>query len=114
VNAGRRRATFTYTAAGQLASIADVVGLTSSFGYGPDDFVTTLTTPYGTTSFRHEPNWYLLTVRRFIEATCPTACDLRHAAGGLVCVLHPRGYAERPAEAGRLSAGGGPGAARRR
>ena len=64
-----RRARFTYTAAGQLASITDVAGLTSSFGYGPDDFVNTLMTPYGTTSFRHEPSWYLRMVRWFIEAT---------------------------------------------
>jgi YD repeat-containing protein len=63
-----RRATFTYNAAGQLASSTDVLGLTTSFTYGANDFVSTLTTPYGTTTFRHEPNESNL---RFIEATDP-------------------------------------------
>ena len=76
-----RRATFTYTPAGQLASITDVVWLTAGSGYGPDDFVNTLTTPYGTTSFRHEPKWFQLTARRFAQAT--KACGLRPVAGGL-------------------------------
>ena len=38
----------------RLASITDVLGLTSAFAYGANDFVRSLTTPYGTTSFRHE------------------------------------------------------------
>jgi RHS repeat-associated protein len=63
-----RFATFTYNAAGQLASITDVVGITSSFSYGPNDFVGTLRTPYGVTTFRHEPN-SIDTSFRFIEAT---------------------------------------------
>jgi YD repeat-containing protein len=44
-----RVATLTYHATGQLASITDVMSMTSSFTYGANDFVTTLTTPYGTT-----------------------------------------------------------------
>ena len=63
-----RRATFTYNPAGQLASITDVLGLTSSFTYGENDFATSLTTPYGTTSFRHEPNPLNTLNFRFIEA----------------------------------------------
>jgi YD repeat-containing protein len=51
-----RSASFTYTAAGQLASITDVLGLTSSFGYGGDDFIVLMTTPYGTTTFGREPD----------------------------------------------------------
>lgn len=46
-----RFATLTYNAAGELASITDVIGMTSSFLYGPADFVTSMTTPYGTTRF---------------------------------------------------------------
>jgi YD repeat-containing protein len=49
-----RTATFTYTAAGQLESLTDAIGLTSRVTYGASDFVTSLTTPYGTTTFRHE------------------------------------------------------------
>jgi RHS repeat-associated protein len=46
-----RTASFTYNEFGQLASITDVLGITSSFLYGPGDFITTLTTPYGSTAF---------------------------------------------------------------
>ena len=49
-----RTATFAYTAAGQLASLTDVGGLTSSFAYAAEDFIAALTTPYRTTTFRHE------------------------------------------------------------
>jgi YD repeat-containing protein len=49
-----RTAQFSYTPDGQLASITDVLGLTSSMAYQPNDFVAALTTPYGTTTFRHE------------------------------------------------------------
>ncbi len=64
-----RHATFTYNAAGQLASITDVLGLTSRLDYGPEDFITALTTPYGVTSFRHEGNDNY--VNRFVQATDP-------------------------------------------
>ena len=66
-----RFATLTYNAAGQLASITDALGLTSSFRYGPEDFLATLTTPYGTTRFAHEPNAATTTSFRFIQATDP-------------------------------------------
>jgi YD repeat-containing protein len=61
-----RTATLTYNAAGQLESITDVIGLTSRFAYGPTDFITSLTTPYGRTSFRQETT---NASPRFIEAT---------------------------------------------
>jgi RHS repeat-associated protein len=48
-----RTATFTYTADGHLASITDVLGITSQYAWGPNDFVTSLTTPYGTTTFSY-------------------------------------------------------------
>jgi RHS repeat-associated protein len=66
-----RFATFAYNQAGQLAAITDVVGLTSRFAYGANDFVTTLTTPYGVTSFRHEPNDATTLSFRYVEATDP-------------------------------------------
>jgi YD repeat-containing protein len=66
-----RSATLTYTTNGQLASITDVIGLTSSFVYGAADFVTSMTTPYGTTSFRHEPSPSTTASYRLIEATDP-------------------------------------------
>jgi YD repeat-containing protein len=65
-----RFATMTYNVAGQLASITDVLGMTSSFAYGPNDFVATLMTPYGKTTFRHE-TVINSSIQRFIEATDP-------------------------------------------
>ncbi len=49
-----RFATLTYDAAGHLISVTDVIGLTSQFVYGVNDFVDALVTPYGRTTFRHE------------------------------------------------------------
>jgi RHS repeat-associated protein len=67
-----REAVFTYNALGQLESITDVMGMTSRLVYGGDDFITTLTTPYGTTSFRYEPSALnSMFNTRFIEATDP-------------------------------------------
>jgi RHS repeat-associated protein len=64
-----RFATFTYNESGQLVAITDAIGLTSSFAYASGDFITAMTTPYGTTTFRQEsaptPSF------RFIEATDP-------------------------------------------
>ncbi|OAI56805.1 hypothetical protein AYO49_03550 [Verrucomicrobiaceae bacterium SCGC AG-212-N21] len=68
-----RSSRFKYTSAGQLRQIIDPVGIVSEFGYAAGgDFVNSLTTPYGTTSFswgelpgiNEEPG-------RFIEATDP-------------------------------------------
>lgn len=64
-----RAATFTYNAAGQLESITDVLGLVSRMAYGSEDFVSALTTPYGTTTFRREH--FDEFVNRFVEATDP-------------------------------------------
>ena len=49
-----RAASFTYTADGHLGSITDTLGITSSYTYGQGadpDFINTLTTPYGSTTF---------------------------------------------------------------
>lgn len=51
-----RSATFDYDGSGRLIKITDVIGLTSEFTYDAGDFITTLTTPYGVTSFaKSEP-----------------------------------------------------------
>ncbi len=49
-----RSADFTYSSDGRLVSIRDVIGLTSSFTYQSGDFISELTTPYGTTRFRSD------------------------------------------------------------
>lgn len=46
-----RFATFDYNAQGRLAKITDVITMTSAFIYETADFIKSLTTPYGTTSF---------------------------------------------------------------
>lgn len=46
-----RSATFAYDTQGRLITITDVIGLTSQFTYA-GDFITSMTTPYGTTTFR--------------------------------------------------------------
>jgi RHS repeat-associated protein len=60
-----RSATFDYDAAGRLSRITDVIGIQSSFAYGPGDFVEAMTTPYGTTKFRMAEEGR----RRWLEAT---------------------------------------------
>jgi YD repeat-containing protein len=66
--------TLTYTELGQLASITDGIGMTSSFVYGTGDVITWMTTPYGTTTFQHDPNNHNF---RFIEATDPLGAKER-------------------------------------
>jgi RHS repeat-associated protein len=48
-----REAIFSYNSSGQLESITDAIGIVSSFSYGTGDFVNSLTTPYGTTTFSY-------------------------------------------------------------
>ncbi len=48
-----RSTTLTYTASGTLASITDIIGITSSFGYDANLLVNSMTTPYGTTTFAY-------------------------------------------------------------
>ncbi len=73
-----RSASFTYDSSRRLQKITDVVGIESSFTYGersmPADFVTTLTTPYGSTSFNTgavtDPTLFMgWTTNRWVEAT---------------------------------------------
>ena len=46
-----RSASFQYNTLGLVAQITDVLGLSSQYGYGTNQFITSLITPYGTTSF---------------------------------------------------------------
>ena len=62
-----RYATMTYDALGRLATVTDAVGMTSGFTYNDGDFIAAMTTPYGSTTFRHEAQF----ADRRIEATDP-------------------------------------------
>ncbi len=66
-----RFATLGYDAEGRLNSITDAAGMTSTFTYGNNDFIVAMTTPYGTTTFRHEPSSSTTGTFRAIEATDP-------------------------------------------
>ena len=65
-----RFATIGYDGGGRVNSITDAAGMTSTFAYGDSDFINAMTTPYGTTTFRHEPGNTSATFR-VIEATDP-------------------------------------------
>jgi RHS repeat-associated protein len=62
-----RFAAFDYDASGRLSRMTDVIGITSDFTYGAADFLTTLTTPYGTTQFETGQNG----TERWVETTDP-------------------------------------------
>ena len=62
-----RTVSLTYDPQGRLNSITDAIGLTSSFVYGANDFITSMTTPYGTTRFTTGDNGN----RNWIEAEDP-------------------------------------------
>ena len=62
-----RTATFAYDETGRLARITDVIGVWSAFTYAPDGFVTSLTTPYGTSRFVASDNGF----NRTLEMTDP-------------------------------------------
>jgi RHS repeat-associated protein len=63
-----RSAVFAYNgtnSSAQITNITDVVGINSSFEYSGGDFISKLTTPYGTTTFSHGEEG----VTRWLEAT---------------------------------------------
>jgi RHS repeat-associated protein len=66
-----RSASLSYNSNGQLATITDALGLVSSFVYAAEDFVSSLTTPYGMTLFTHETDQAHTTSFRFVQATDP-------------------------------------------
>ena len=62
-----RFATIQYDASGRVSSITDVIGMVSSFAYGASDFIQSMTTPYGTTTFAAFDEGR----RRWLETTDP-------------------------------------------
>lgn len=82
-----RAAQMEYDAQGRLVRITDVVNLSSSFDYDAGSFVRSMTTPYGTTTFRQSEVGYevlhplenktVFVNRRAIEATDPMGATER-------------------------------------
>jgi YD repeat-containing protein len=69
-----RHADFAYDGTGRLASITDALGIVSSFGWddivgGDPTFISTLTTPYGATTFKGARN--ITANTRWLELTDP-------------------------------------------
>jgi RHS repeat-associated protein len=63
-----RFATFAYDGNGRLTNITDCANLSSQFGYDAGDFIQSMTTPYGTTSFAKGESGRT----RWLEVTHPT------------------------------------------
>jgi len=67
-----RSASFGYDSNGRLNSITDIINLTTTFSYDGADFITTMSTPYGTTTFEKEPYGIAPTDQvRWVTATDP-------------------------------------------
>ncbi|MGH9460491.1 MAG: hypothetical protein ACRD1X_04705 [Vicinamibacteria bacterium] len=64
-----RSAIFEYDEDEKLIAITDVIGMTSEFTYGSGNFIRSMTTPYGTTTFRGGN--FVLSYDRYLEATDP-------------------------------------------
>ncbi|RJT23905.1 peptidase C39 [Mesorhizobium waimense] len=65
-----RSAKLSYDAGGRLNSISDVIGLTSSFTYDANSLVSSLATPYGTTTFAYTAPG-AAAPPRFVDVTDP-------------------------------------------
>jgi YD repeat-containing protein len=78
-----RYCTFQYNTNGQLTNITDVIGMPSSFTYTSGDFIDSMRTPYGTTSFTN----YQYGLNRWIEITEPDGekrrIEYRNSAPGI-------------------------------
>jgi RHS repeat-associated protein len=84
-----RFAMFDYNASAQLMKITDTAGITSQFGYGNGDFINTLTTPYGDTTFTYgdTANGGATGTTRWLEVVDPSGAhertEYRDAAPGI-------------------------------
>jgi RHS repeat-associated protein len=68
-----RSAVFEYDGNGALVAVTDVIGLRSEFGYNGSDFIASMTTPYGKSSFRADQTLVESgDLARIVEATDPT------------------------------------------
>jgi RHS repeat-associated protein len=80
-----RESNFEYYPDGKLKKITDAVGITSEFTYGTNDKISSLITPYGTTTFSYVEVGGTLT--RYIEATDPMGgkerVEYRESATGI-------------------------------
>lgn len=79
-----RYAIFEYSSTGRLIRITDVMSMLSAFTYISGDFINSMTTPYGTTTFRYGENgaqWRWLDVTDPLEAT--ERVEYRHGAPGI-------------------------------
>jgi RHS repeat-associated protein len=66
-----RTAVMSYDGTGRLTAITDAIGMTSRFAYDESDFLTSMTTPYGITTFRRGPDSLGALSFRRVEATDP-------------------------------------------
>ena len=90
-----RYATFQYNSSGQLTNITDEIGITSAFAYGnaggEADFINSLTTPYGTTTFTNNFSTTDDFNGRWLLATDPLGGQER-----MEFTLYPEGVGDDP------------------
>lgn len=97
-----RIAAIGYDEDGRLTSITDAIGMTSSFKYGDDTFINSMTTPYGTTTFKQTHGVGSRT-EYSVQATDPMGhterTEYRHNAPGIAFSANdaPRGMTVRNA-----------------
>ncbi len=85
-----RYASFHYTD-GRLDKITDMIGMETTFSYGSGNFITSMTTPYGTTTFQVFP---AITYTAFHPAQSPLSIVSVSAANRILVVTPPDGARE--------------------
>lgn len=78
-----RQTTLSYDGNGRLQAITDAIGMTTTFAYDAGTFVTSMSTPYGTTRYNYGESG----VRRWLTSTDPLGNtdrqEFRHVAPGI-------------------------------
>lgn len=78
-----REARLEYDPTGRLKKITDVIGITSEFVYGTNDFITSLTTPYGVTSFETGESGTTRWINWWDPQGDQQRVEFRHEASGI-------------------------------
>jgi RHS repeat-associated protein len=78
----QRSARFEYDASGRLVAITDIIQLRSSFSYGQNDFISSMTTPYGTTRFSTNDVMPVVSLTRSGQVATATTVALHGLAAG--------------------------------
>jgi RHS repeat-associated protein len=78
-----RNVTLAYDSVGRLASLTDVIGMTTTFAYDSGTFITSMTTPYGTTQYASSQAGYHWTLTTTDPLGYSDRQEFLHAAAGI-------------------------------